>query len=140
MKCPFRTCKQEHPAMLRGHGAVITEDFYDCNGEECAAFHDGICLRLNPREYTIRATLTDKELQALKNDLMRAVNLMPHNPEHESIVATTHLYGGEMIFSDWHDRLSHLEFIYNPGDDGPWYRADDVWACIDPAKHKEAVK
>ena len=76
MKCPFRVCKVEHPPMLRGHGPTITEEFYACLGEECAAFYDGICLRLNPPEYTINKRLTDKELQALKNEMLSAGQIM----------------------------------------------------------------
>lgn len=55
-------------------------------------------------------------------------------------VEVTQFYEGETIFADWHERLSLLEYVYNPGNDGPWYRADDVWACIDPTRQKEAQK
>lgn len=44
----------------------------------------------------------------------------------------------DVVFTDWYDRLSHLDFVYDPKPDGdPWYKADDVWACIDPGR-KEA--
>lgn len=45
--CPFRVYKAEHPPVLRGNGTVITEQFYPCMGEECVAYHVGICLRLS---------------------------------------------------------------------------------------------
>ena len=34
--------------------------------------------------------------------------------------------------ADWYERLSMLEYVYNPSNDGPWYRAADVWECIGP--------
>lgn len=45
--CPFRVLKAEHPPMLRGQGATVTEQFYECLGEKCVAYHVGICLRLS---------------------------------------------------------------------------------------------
>ena len=37
------------------------------------------------------------------------------------------------IYADWYDRLGNLEFNYHPVDDSTaWYRAKDVWACIEP--------
>lgn len=36
------------------------------------------------------------------------------------------------VYPDWYDRLSNLEHEYSPVKDGePWYRAKDVWACIE---------
>lgn len=36
------------------------------------------------------------------------------------------------VKADWYERLSDLDYNYNPVKDGkPWYRADDVWACIE---------
>lgn len=32
--------------MLKGSGEIITEEFYPCIGEDCMAYHAGICLRL----------------------------------------------------------------------------------------------
>lgn len=45
--CPFRICQVENPPALRGNGTVVTEQFYQCLGEECVAYHVGICLRLS---------------------------------------------------------------------------------------------
>ena len=46
----------------------------------------------------------------------------------------------EVVNADWYDRIYKLEYVYNPGNDGPWYRAADVWACIDPSREKEEEK
>ncbi len=139
-RCPFRVCKVERPQMLRGNGTTWTEEFCFCMGEECAAYYPGGCLRLQPPAYTMRANLTGQELQVLRNDLLRGGQIMPYNPEQESAELIPRLYEGEAIFVDWHERLSQLEYVYNPGNDGPWYRADDVWACIDPVRSKEVQK
>lgn len=136
MKCPFRI-DSDKTDFTYAHTSHVREHFADCLGKECAAFYGGTCLRLQPPAYVMRANLTHQELQALRNDLLCGGQIMPYNPEQESVEVVPHLYEGESIFTDWHERLSHLEYIYNPGDDGPWYRADDVWACIDPARHKE---
>lgn len=38
----------------------------------------------------------------------------------------------EKVHPDWYERLSKLEFEYDPVKNGePWYRAEDVWACIE---------
>ena len=38
------------------------------------------------------------------------------------------------------DELGELPYVYNPVADGnPWYRADDVWACIDGEPTVDAV-
>ena len=42
--------------------------------------------------------------------------------------------------ADGYERLSVLDYNYNPVKDGtPWYRAVDVWACIEeiPDGHNE---
>ena len=44
-KCPYRVITEEHKAILRGQGDIITQLFYHCIGEECIAYHVGICLR-----------------------------------------------------------------------------------------------
>lgn len=44
--CPYRVYTQEHKAMMKGGSDFITQEFYACIGEECAAYHVGICLRL----------------------------------------------------------------------------------------------
>lgn len=44
-KCPYRVITEEHKAILRGQGDIITQLFYPCIGEECIAYHVGICLR-----------------------------------------------------------------------------------------------
>lgn len=51
--CPFRVIAEVHPALVRGSGDVTTQHFYPCVGLECAAFYDGICLRL---QEAVRAT------------------------------------------------------------------------------------
>ena len=36
------------------------------------------------------------------------------------------------VYPDWYKRLSDLDYEYAPVKDGePWYRADDVWGCIE---------
>lgn len=85
----------------------------------------GVCFA--PVEIVIRKDITDDMLRQVQNAFAMPSMVMP-------------FYEGETIFADWHERLSLLEYIYNPGDDGPWYRADDVWACIDPARNKEVQK
>ena len=45
------------------------------------------------------------------------------------------------VYPDWYDRLSNLEYKYYAmeKDGEPWYRAKDVWACIEPVseEHRE---
>jgi hypothetical protein len=44
------------------------------------------------------------------------------------------------VYPDWYKRLSDLNYDYDPVKDGnPWYRAEDVWACIEsiPEEHRE---
>lgn len=48
--CPFRVLRAEHPPVLRGHGATVTEQFYECLGENCVAYHNGVCLRMIDKE------------------------------------------------------------------------------------------
>ena len=64
-RCPFRVLKAEHPAMLRGHGSTVTEEFYQCMGEECAAYYRGICLRLQPPFSVADREMTDEERQQI---------------------------------------------------------------------------
>lgn len=38
----------------------------------------------------------------------------------------------EEVHPDWYERLENLDYNYDPVKDGtPWYRAEDVWACIE---------
>lgn len=46
--CPFRVYHQEHLPITIGSGSSSTEQFYPCMGEECAAYHVGVCLKLVP--------------------------------------------------------------------------------------------
>lgn len=43
--CPYRVITEEHKAIMRGYGDVVTQKFYECAGESCVAYHVGICLR-----------------------------------------------------------------------------------------------
>nr|DAL78195.1 MAG TPA: hypothetical protein [Caudoviricetes sp.] len=47
--CPYRVYTEEHPPVLRGNGAITTQQFYPCLGEACVAYHVGVCLRLSKR-------------------------------------------------------------------------------------------
>lgn len=41
------------------------------------------------------------------------------------------------VYPDWYERLSHLDYEYRPfKDKHPWYRAKDVWACIEPGSEE----
>ncbi len=41
------------------------------------------------------------------------------------------------VHPDWYERLSDLDYDYDPVKDGtPWYRAEDVWACIEEVAHE----
>lgn len=44
--CPYRVYTDEHKAVLRGQGDFTSQCFYPCIGEECIAYHVGVCLRL----------------------------------------------------------------------------------------------
>lgn len=44
-KCPYRVFTESYPAILRGSGDCVTQEFYSCMGEACIAYHVGICLR-----------------------------------------------------------------------------------------------
>lgn len=38
----------------------------------------------------------------------------------------------EGVFPNWYERLKNLDYNYHPEKDGePWYRAADVWVCIE---------
>lgn len=95
----------------------------------------GVCLA--PVELVIRKDITDDMLRQMQNALAMPAMIMPYDPAQESVEVITKISEGEVVFKDWHERLSLLEYVYNPGNDGPWYRVDDVWACIDPARTKE---
>lgn len=44
------------------------------------------------------------------------------------------------VYPDWYERLSSLDYNYSPvADKDPWYRAEDVWACIESVseEHRE---
>lgn len=93
---------------------------------------------------TIRFLILDVcerlERQIKDNELlMRRIGEL-RTSKVKSVAVTPQFYEGETIFTDWHERLSLLEYVYNPGNDGPWYRVDDVWACIDPVRKKEVQK
>ena len=67
-----------------------------------------------------------------------AIDMIEESVKKVQIVETHGAYPHrERINADWYDRLSTLEYVYNPSNDGPWYKADDVWACIDPVCEKE---
>lgn len=51
--CPFRVIIETHPALMHGSGDITTQHFYPCVGSECAAYHDGICLRLQEALQTV---------------------------------------------------------------------------------------
>ncbi len=140
--CPFRTYRIKDPGFL----GYASEGFHRCMGEKCAAYYKGGCLRLGfpalmigDSPLRMRADLTDAEIEKLREEMSKSAN-HSYNLEQESVEVIPHLYEGETIFADWHERLNLLEYVYNPGNDGPWYRADDVWACIDPARQEEVDK
>lgn len=73
--------------------------------------------------------------------ITHAIDMIEEAVKNVQIVETHGAYPTrEVINADWYERLSVLEYVYNPGDDGPWYRAGDVWACIDPGREKEDKK
>ena len=87
-RCPFRVCKVEHPALLRGRGATVTEEFYYCMGKECAAYCEGGCLRLVPHALEIgnsplgmRVDLTDAEIENLREEMRNAPPTLVHPGE-----------------------------------------------------------
>lgn len=46
----------------------------------------------------------------------------------------------EDVRPDWYQRLSDLDYVYNPEPNGePWYRAKDVWACIEEEEPKDEL-
>lgn len=44
--CPYRIFTEEHKAMMMGTGDCITQHFYPCVGEQCIAYHVGLCMRV----------------------------------------------------------------------------------------------
>lgn len=44
--CPYRVFTEEHKAIMVGHGDCTTQEFYQCAGEECIAYHVGLCMRV----------------------------------------------------------------------------------------------
>lgn len=72
-RCPFRVCKIEHPPILRGQGAAVTEEFYNCMGEECAAYYKGGCMRLIPPVLEIDAKeISYADLEKLWEEMRNA--------------------------------------------------------------------
>lgn len=44
--CPYRVITEEYKAFTVGTGDTVVQEFYPCMGEGCAAYHAGVCLRL----------------------------------------------------------------------------------------------
>lgn len=56
------------------------------------------------------------------------------------LIGMVHKEWLEKVYPDWYSRLEELDYNYDPVKDGtPWYRAEDVWACIEeiPGDHRE---
>ena len=56
------------------------------------------------------------------------------------LIGMAHKEWLEKVYPDWYSRLEELDYNYDPVKDGePWYRAKDVWACIEPVseEHRE---
>lgn len=43
--CPYRIFTKEHKAIGIGNGDSVIQGFYPCVGEDCVAYHVGLCLR-----------------------------------------------------------------------------------------------
>lgn len=52
--CPYRVFQEEKKAMLIGEGDVVIQGFYPCIGEQCIAYHVGICLRAHDALQTVK--------------------------------------------------------------------------------------
>ena len=50
--CPYRVCKEEHKAILKGSGDIWTDTFYHCLRGECIAYDEisDECMRLKKEE------------------------------------------------------------------------------------------
>lgn len=44
--CPYRVFTEEHKAIAIGSGDCVTQHFYPCVGEQCIAYHVGLCMRV----------------------------------------------------------------------------------------------
>lgn len=43
--CPYRVYTQEFNATLTGSGNMTIQQFYPCVGDNCVAYHEGVCMR-----------------------------------------------------------------------------------------------
>lgn len=43
--CPYRVYSETVPAILKGDGDKIVQNFYPCIKHECMAYNDGVCVR-----------------------------------------------------------------------------------------------
>ncbi len=60
MLCPYRVLTQEHKAMTIGSGDCTTQQFYFCEGNICAAYHNGKCMRIQEKVHNMEATANEK--------------------------------------------------------------------------------
>ena len=88
-----------------------------------------------------------KDIEVLTEDLTGAheevhklaKNLKVARAERDSeraritrLIGMVHKEWLEKVHPDWYSRLEELDYDYDPVKDGtPWYRAEDVWACIE---------
>ena len=72
-RCPFRVCTVERPPMLRGTGTTVIQEFYNCMGEECAAYYAGGCMRLIPQAQVVNGEgVTYADMEKLRNYMRNA--------------------------------------------------------------------
>lgn len=58
--CPYRVFQEEHKALAIGNGDMVVQTFYSCIGEQCIAYHVGICLRAQEALTTAKQNTTKK--------------------------------------------------------------------------------
>lgn len=51
--CPYRVFTEEHKAITIGSGDCVTQQFYPCVGEQCIAYHVGLCMRVREAIKTV---------------------------------------------------------------------------------------
>ena len=93
--------------------------------EPSLSLKDG-CISIMLAELVVRVERLERKLKVARTerDAERA--------RVTRLIGMAHKEWLEKVHPDWYERLEKLDYNYNPVKDGtPWYRAEDVWACIE---------
>lgn len=68
--CPFRVRRVLRQTTLGGPGSEYVDEFLPCDGEDCAAYCQGACLRLLPPALVIDNDFSDDDLKEIRERMM----------------------------------------------------------------------